>query len=346
MNSFQGAQRFTLTNPAGLRIQVMDQGATWLSCSVPLPDGSRREVLLGCASLADYQRQKAYLGATIGRYANRIREARFVLDGQTHQLLPNEGRNQLHGGPGGFGRRVWQRVSQTESELVLSLVSEDGDQGFPGRLDTTVRYALGDDLSVNVELEACVTAACPVNLTQHAYFNLDGDAADADCRHHRLRIAAQEFLPVNAELIPTGERRAVAGTGFDFRQPRRVGEALLQDEQQRLTGGYDHSYWLDAECADGSRPAAELEAGDGHVSLQLFTRLPGLQFYSGNYLAGTPARVGQYGQHAGLALEPQFQPDSPNHPEWPSCVLRPGQRYRQTLRYRFVASRVFGGGPF
>ena len=335
------ARLFTLENTAGLRIQVMNHGATWVSCSVPLPDGSRREVLLGCASLADYQRQTAYLGATIGRYANRIGQARFVLDGQPHQLTANEGRNQLHGGPAGFDRRVWQLESHTPVELVMSLVSEEGDQGFPGRMTSTVRYALGDDLSVHIGFEATVTAPCPVNMTNHAYFNLDGDAADGDCRGHKLRIAAQEFLPVDAGCIPSGERRAVAGTGFDFRQPRAVGEALMRDEQQQLTRGYDHSYWLDAACADGSRPAAEVEAGDGRVSLQLYTRLPGLQFYSGNYLAGTPARQGEYVQHAGLALEPQFSPDSPNHPEWPDCVLRPGQRYEQALHYRFLASSVF-----
>ena len=330
------ARVFTLENTAGLRIQVMDHGATWVSCAVPLADSSRREVLLGCASLADYQRQTAYLGATIGRYANRIRDARFVLDGQTHQLAANEGVNQLHGGPVGFDRRVWQMQSHSATGLVMSLVSEAGDQGYPGRMDTTVRYTLGDDLSVRIAMEATVTQACPVNMTQHAYFNLDGDAAEADCRPHRLRIAAQEFLPVNAESIPTGERWPVAGTGFDFRQPRTVGEALMRDEQQQLTRGYDHSYWLAPECADGSRPAAELQSGDGRVSLQLFTRLPGLQFYSGNHLGGTPARVGHYVQYAGLALEPQFSPDSPNHPEWPSCVLRPGEKFRQELRYLFL----------
>ena len=337
---------FTLENTAGLRIQVMDHGATWVSCSVPLADGSRREVLLGCASLASYQSQTAYLGATIGRYANRIRDARFVLDGVTHQLVPNEGANQLHGGPAGFDRRVWQVESHAVTELVMSLVSEAGDQGYPGRMDASVHYALGDDLSVRITMQATVTQACPVNMTQHAYFNLDGDAADADCRPHRLRIAARSFLPVNTQSIPIGERRAVGGTGFDFREPQTVGEALLRDEQQQLTQGYDHSYWLDAGCADGSRPAAEVQAGDGRVSLQLFTSLPGLQFYSGNHLAGTPARVGHYVKHAGLALEPQYPPDSPNHPEWPSCVLRPGERYQQTVRYRFVAAPVFAGGPF
>lgn len=342
-SGFSGAPLFALENAAGLRIQVMAYGAAWVSCSVPLPGGSRREVLLGCASLGDYQRQMAYLGACIGRYANRIRGARFELDGRTHTLLPNEGPNQLHGGPVGFDKRVWQMQSQSDIELVLSLASEDGDQGFPGRMETTVRYALGDDLSVHVGFDASVTAPCPVNLTQHAYFNLDGDAAEGDCRPHRLRIAAHQFLPVGDGSIPTGERCAVAGTGFDFRQPRTVGDALLRDEQQRLTQGYDHAYWLDAACADGTRPAAEVEAGDGRVSLQLYTRLPALQFYSGNYLAGTPARTGEYVKHAGLALEPQFAPDSPNHPEWPSCVLRPGERYRQVLRYRFVAGRVFAG---
>jgi aldose 1-epimerase len=133
----------------------------------------------------------------------------------------------------------------------------------------------------------------------------------------------------------------VAGTGFDFRRPRTVGEALLRGEQQRLTQGYDHSYWLDDGCADGTQPAAEVESADGRLSLQLFTALPALQFYSGNHLAGTPARAGTYARHAGLALEPQFAPDTPNHPDWPSCILRPGERYRQVLRYRFIGSRLF-----
>lgn len=329
---------FTLSNAAGLSIQVMDHGATWVSCTVPLPGAAPREVLLGCARLDDYRRQTGYLGATIGRYANRIGGARFPLDGREVSVTPNEGANQLHGGPVGFDKRLWTLVSHTPTELVLSLVSEDGDQGYPGRMETTVCYRLGDDLSVQVEFAATVSAPCPVNLTNHAYFNLDGDAPDGDIRAHRLRIAAQQFLPVDAGSIPTGERRDVAGTGFDFRTPRPIGEALMHDEQQQLTRGYDHSYWLDAGCADGRVPAAEVVAGDGRVALALHTQLPALQVYSGNYLPGTPTRVAgaTYAQHAGFALEPQYSPDTPNHPEWPGCVLRPGERFEQALRYVFT----------
>lgn len=333
---------YTLENAAGLRVQVMPQGATWVSCSLPLPDGSRREVALGCASLADYERQTAYLGATIGRYANRIGGASFPLDGRTVQLTPNEGPNQLHGGPTGFDRRLWTVQAHGARELVLSLVSEDGDQGFPGRMETTVRYALEDDLTVRVSLSATVTAPCPVNLTHHGYFNLDGDASGTDVRGHVLRIAAQQYLPIDAGSIPTGEQRAVAGSGFDFRTPRPIGEALGRDEQQHHVKGYDHSYTLDADVADGRRPAAEVTSGDGRVHLQLFTTLPALQFYSGNYLAGTPSRTGTYGQHDGFALEPQYAPDSPNHagePGWPDCTLRPGERFEQAIVYRFTIDR-------
>ena len=326
---------FTLGNAAGLSIAVMDHGATWVSCTLPLPDGTRREVTLGCARLADYQRQTGYLGATIGRYANRIGGSRFTLDGREVIVAPNEGRNQLHGGPVGFDKRTWTLVSHTPTELVLSLSSEDGDQGYPGHMETTVRYQLGDALDLRIVLEATVSAPCPVNLTSHAYFNLDGDAADGDIRAHRLRIPARQFLPVDAESIPTGERRDVAGTGFDFRSPRPIGEALMRDEQQHITRGYDHSFWLDEACADAREPAAEVTSGDGRVSLALYTRLPGLQFYSGNYLPGTPARDGHYVQHAGFALEPQFSPDTPHHADWPDCVLRPGQRFEQVLRYDF-----------
>ena len=329
---------FTLRNSAGLAIQVMDHGATWVSCQVPLPgDAAPREVLLACDSLASYRRHTGYLGATIGRYANRIGGARFTLDGREVRVVPNEGRNQLHGGPDGFDKRTWALVSHDDRELVLALHSPDGDQGYPGALDATVRYRLDEGLGVRIVLAATVTAPCPVNLTHHAYFNLDGDAPDGDVRAHRLRIAAQQFLPVDAESIPTGQHWPVEGGSFDFRTPRTIGERLLADEQQRLTRGYDHSFWLDADCADARTPAAEVTSGDGRVALALYTRLPGLQFYSGNYLAGTPARRPgtAYGPHAGFALEPQFSPDTPNHPEWPGCVLRPGERFEQELRYDF-----------
>lgn len=331
---------FTLTHRAGLSIQVMDHGATWVSCRVPLADGTPREVLLGCASLADYRRQTSYLGAAIGRYANRIGGARFPLDGRVLQVDANEGRNQLHGGPVGFDKRVWTPQSHSATELTMTLVSADGDQGYPGEMQATLQYLLDDELGVQVRFTARVSAPCPVNLTHHAYFNLDGDAPDGDIRAHRLRIAAGQFLPVDAESIPTGERRDVAGTGFDFRTPRSIGERLMDDEQQRLTRGYDHAYWLDTSAAGGGAPAAEVVSGDGRVGLALHTALPSLQFYSGNYLSGTPSRVAgaPYAQHAGFAMEPQYAPDSPNHPEWPDCVLRPGQRFEQTLRYVFTAS--------
>jgi len=330
-------QTLTLQNQAGLRIQVMDEGATWLSCVVPLPDGTRRELLLGCADAAAYRAQTAYLGAIVGRYANRIDAARFTLDGHEHRLQANEGVNQLHGGAGGFDRCRWTVAAASAQEAVFTLVSPDGDQGFPGEVHATVRYTLGDDLSLTMAFEASTTRACPVCFTSHAYFNLDGgDPGAPDVRGQTLQLRAAHYLPVRDDLIPTGERAPVEGTGFDFRQPRRIGEFLHHDAQQRASKGYDHCWWLDDECAEGRLPAAELQSADGRVTMQLSTDLPALQFYSGNYLAGTPARTGVYGVHGGLALEPQFAPDSPNHPEWPDCILRPGQVYRRFVRLRFV----------
>ncbi len=326
---------FTLENAAGLRISVLNYGAIWDGCSVPMADGTRREVLLGCPDADGYRRQQSGLGATIGRYANRIANARFQLDDHDYTLTANEGRNHLHGGDG-FDHRDWALVSHSPRELVLSLVSEEGDQGYPGRMEATATYALGDDLSLSLTYEATVSAPCPVNLTSHAYFNLNGDGLS--CLDHSLRIAGDTFLPTNETQIPTGERKPVMGTGFDFRTPHTIGERLRLDPEQQGPRGYDHAYWLDGACASGQLPAAELRSGDGRLQMALFTQLPTLQLYSGNWLEGTLSRDGgRYASHAGVALEPQFAPDSPNHPEWPDSVIRPGQRYRQQLRYVFSA---------
>lgn len=340
--AFAPARLFTLGNAAGLRLRVLDRGATLLSCSLPLPDGSRRELLLGCASLADYQRQGAYLGATVGRYANRIARAQFELDGQTVQLQPNEGPNQLHGGPDGFDKRTWQVEAQSDQALVLTLTSPDGDQGFPGELQARVSYLLGDDLSLEIRFEATTSRACPVNLTHHAYFNLDGEAgADTgSCLRHTLQVASKDWWPVDGGLIPLGASTPVAGSGFDLRTPRQLAEAIASDAVLQASHGFDHCLRLDTACANLSTPAAELVSADGRVRMLLATDQPALQVYSGQGLAGTPARDGgEYRAHAGIALEPQFAPDSPNHAtseDWPDCVLRPGQRYLRRSVLRFM----------
>jgi aldose 1-epimerase len=317
---------FELRSADGLRIAVTDAGAAWMSCRIPL-NGADREVLLGYQTPADYLTQPGYLGAVVGRYANRIAGASFELDGQHFALQANEGRHQLHGGAGGFHRKLWEVVSHADDHLELTLRSPDGEQGFPGELSVRAVYRVEPPRSVSVTLEATTTAATLCNLTSHAYFNLDGDAKDI-C-NHRLQIAADRYLPVRADLIPTGEQADVAGTAFDFRTPRRIGEAL-----GAMTGTtpacHDHC-WLDGSAA--------LWSGDGQLALELRSTAPGLQFYAGEFLPRTPGRDGRpYAKHAGLALEPQALPDSPHHPEWPqkSAVLRPGEVYRRQITYRFT----------
>ena len=332
-------QLLELRHPQGLALTLTDLGATWLSCRVPMPDGSRREVLLGCPTPQVQAQQTAFLGATIGRYANRIGQARIRLGERSWALEPQPGSaHQLHGGPGGFHAQRWQVEQADALQASFSLVSPDGDQGYPGRLEARVSYRIAGPLTVEIAFEARVDAPSPVCLTNHAYFNLD--ARHGDVRGHRLCIPAQHYLPVDEALIPLGELAAVHGTGFDFRTAKPIERDWLRDDQQAHGGGYDHPFPLDADCAGASAPAAVLQSADGSLHMRVSTTLPALQFYAGQYLAGIPDRDGQpYGACAGVALEPQYLPDSPNHPEWPqhSCWLQPGEVWRHGIRYEFAA---------
>lgn len=330
---------FKLASADGLRIAVTNAGAAWTSCGVPV-NGAEREVLLGYCSPADYLTQPGYLGAVIGRYANRIAGAGFDLDGRHFELDANEGDHQLHGGSGGFHRKLWAVASHTEDTLELALTSPDGDQGFPGELTVRATYRVEPPLTVRITLEATTTAPTLCSLSSHAYFNLDGGGSIAN---HRLQLAAGRYLPVRPDLIPTGEQAEVQGTPFDFLTPRRIGAAL---DTLHATGarpaGHDHCWLLDAAPA-AEQPAATLQSGDRQLTLALHSGAPGLQFYAGEFLPRTPDRSGRpYAAHAGLALEPQALPDSPHHPEWPQpgAVLRPGQTYRHTLTYRFLPARA------
>ena len=322
----------------GLQVRVMDVGATWTSCRVTMPDGTAREVLLGHPAPQYYLREPGYLGAVIGRYANRIAGGRFSLDGREFVLAPNEGRNQLHGGPHGFHSKRWDVTSSTAREVHLHLRSPDGDQGFPGALDVQVRYNVAAERVVRIEFDARCSAPCPVNLTNHAYFNLDGDGHSA--LDHHLQIAAHRFIPIDGEMIPAGDPVTVTGTAFDFRTPRRIRDRLGQGPQQAMAGGYDHCFVLDdiSPSERGRGYVARAWSSDRRLAMSLCTDYPGLQFYSGNHLPRTIGRNGRaYSAHAGIALEPQFMPDSPNRPGWaqPSCVLRPGQRMQHFIEFRF-----------
>lgn len=350
--SAPSVQVYGLANAAGLRLAITNLGATWMSCSLPLGAGQRRELLLGCARPADYLRQPHYLGATIGRFSNRIRNARFQLDGREHRLQANQGPHQLHGGADGFHRRIWRLIEHSPTRLRLGLQSPDGDQGYPGELDAEAHFELDQELAMTLRLSARCSASCPVGLTQHAYFNLDGEPDDpaaprSSCLDHQLQLHAAHWLPLDADGLPSGGWAAVGGSGMDFRRPRRLRDAISADAELMARRGLDHCFRLPPDLPGLLRPAAQLLAGDGRVALRLSTDQPALQVYSGNHLAGAPARHGaDYPAHAGIALEPQWPTDCINHspqpedePVWPDGVLRPGQVWQSQIHYRF---EVFG----
>ena len=331
-------QQVTLRNKSGMTVTVADWGATLLSAEVPLADGSLRRPLLGCAKLEDYARQAAFLGASVGRYANRIGHSRFPLDGQVVNVTPsNDAGHQLHGGPEGFDKRRWRIVRADEQEVLFALTSPDGDQGFPGTLQATAHYRLTDDNRISITYRATVDKPCPVNMTNHVYFNLDGEQSDV--RNHKLQILADEYLPVDEGGIPHDGLKSVAGTSFDFRSAKIIASEFLADDDQRKVKGYDHAFLLQAK-GDGKKVAAHVWSADEKLQLKVYTTAPALQFYSGNFLGGTPSRGTEpYADWQGLALESEFLPDSPNHPEWPQpdCFLRPGEEYSSLTEYQFIA---------
>ena len=331
----QALNLIQLSHASGLRLDLIDWGATWVSCRVPVA-GVEREVLLGHATLADYFRQQGYLGVTVGRFANRIGQARIERDGRVFQLAANQGAHQLHGGPGGLSTRRWRIVEQGQAHVVFGIESPDGDQGYPGNLAATVCYRLEDGLRISMEYTATVDAPCPVNFTNHAYFNLDGAATDV--REHVLQIAAHEYLPTDEDMIPLGKLAPVAGTGFVFNVAKKIGADFLGDAQQKTALGYDHAFQLDPACRGMKAVAVSVVSGDGRLAMDLLTTKPAMQFYSGNHLAGISARDGgSYRPHQGLALETEFLPDCPNHPEWPEadCWLVPGEIYKQATALIF-----------
>ncbi|NAH75060.1 galactose-1-epimerase, partial [Escherichia coli] len=273
----------------------------------------------------------------IARYANRIANSRYTFDGETVTLSPSQGVNQLHGGPEGFDKRRWQIVNQNDRQVLFALSSDDGDQGFPGNLGATVQYRLTDDNRISITYRATVDKPCPVNMTNHVYFNLDGEQSDA--RNHKLQILADEYLPVDEGGIPHDGLKSVAGTSFDFRSAKIIASEFLADDDQRKVKGYDHAFLLQAK-GDGKKVAAHVWSADEKLQLKVYTTAPALQFYSGNFLGGTPSRGTEpYADWQGLALESEFLPDSPNHPEWPQpdCFLRPGEEYSSLTEYQFIA---------
>ncbi|OOF67578.1 galactose-1-epimerase [Rodentibacter caecimuris] len=325
-------QIITLTNQQGMSVQFTDWGASWISCQVPSGE-DLREVLLGC-QLEDYSRQQAYLGASIGRYANRIANSQFELDGRLIQLAANQGRHQLHGG-NGFDRRHWRIEKCGQNFVCFSLFSSDGDQGFEGNVHAQVTYTLMEDNAVKIEYEADSDRDTALNLTNHAYFNLEDAVNGSDVRRHQLRLNADFYLPVDSEGIPNSPLKHVSGTSFDFRQAKSIIQDFLQEEQQ-LTKGYDHSFIVNKAW---QKPCVLLISPNQDLSLEVLTSQAALQVYTGNYLGGTPTRVGNdYDDFSGIALETQCLPDTPNHPEWQNYggITRANEKYYQWTIYKFI----------
>ncbi|PJC86085.1 galactose-1-epimerase [Vibrio sp. HA2012] len=326
----------TLRNVSGMSVTFMDIGATWLSCILPLKE-ENREVMLGVSTMSDFRGLSSYIGTTVGRYANRIGSGQFSISGQSYQLSTNQSGNTLHGGMSGFDKRRWDIEEQGEDFVRFGLLSADGDQGFPGQVKASVTYQLTADNRVVIRYHATTDKPTPVNLTNHAYFNLIAPESGICCKGHTLRIDADQYLPITEAGIPLGELESVSGTGFDFRQAKTIGQDLLKDVQQQKVKGYDHAYLLNPECRQGAC-AAEVCSPDNAITLKVFTDKPALQLYTGNWLAGEPNRSGgEYIDYAGFALETQFLPDSPNHPEWDqvSCILQPDDEYSFETTYLF-----------
>ncbi|NIY83205.1 galactose-1-epimerase [Vibrio hepatarius] len=336
--SFDGqiAKLIHLTNAHGMTASFMDIGATWLSCTLPL-DGQRREVLLRSPTMAEHMKQDAYFGSIVGRFANRIAKGQFEVDGKRYQVGVNNGENSLHGGLEGFDKKRWTVVECSENQVVFSLRSQDCDQGYPGNLDIKVTYTLTDANELSIAYEAYTDKTCPVNLTNHAYFNLAGEDSGAKSLDHTLQLNADYYLPTDSGLIPTGEKKPVFGTSFDFTQPKRIGDEFLSEQDQKTASGYDHTFVFKPEVIDGVSTAVVLIAPKEDVIMKVVTTKPAIQFYSGNFLAGTPGVSKTYELYDGLALETQYFPDGPNKPEWGlnSGVLNSGDCYQHQTVYQF-----------
>ncbi|MGP3973591.1 aldose epimerase family protein [Streptomyces sp. 8N114] len=335
--------RWTLAN-GGTRLRVLSYGGIVQSLEIPDRRGRTANVSLGFDALDDYVADSPYFGALIGRYGNRIAGAKFTLDGKTYQLPANDDSNSLHGGTKGFDKRVWDVEPYRNGPdvgLTLRYVSRDGEMGYPGKLRTKVRYLLTPRGELRIDYTATTDKATVVNLTNHTYFNLAG-AGSGSIEGHTLRIAASRYTPVDKALIPTGALARVAGTPFDFRNGKPIGQDLREGHPQILRGqGYDHNFVLDKGITDQPRPVITVTEPESGRTMRVSTTEPGVQFYSGNFLDGTlkgaSGRVYRAGD--GFCLETQHFPDSPNQPDFPSTVLRPGQKYRSTTVYSFGTDR-------
>jgi aldose 1-epimerase len=331
---------YTFRNSNGVEISITNYGGRIVSIKVPDGEGRFADIALGFDDLDGYLRKNPFFGALVGRYANRIAKGEFNLDGKTYKLARNNGENSLHGGLKGFDKVAWKSEkvdAHNGPALRLDYVSMDGEEGYPGTLNAIVTYSLNDANELTIDYEATTDKNTVLNLTNHSYFDLSGQGS-GKIVDHVATIYADQFTPVNSHLIPTGELQPVEGTPFDFRQPKRIGERIDEDDQQLKYGvGYDHNYVLNRKGA-GLQLAARVTDPASRRSIEVLTTQPAMQFYTGNHLAESLVRGKGgvvYGFRTGFCLETQHFPDSPNQPQFPTTELQPGERFAETTVFRF-----------
>jgi aldose 1-epimerase len=336
-------QLYTLTNKSGLKAAVTNYGGRLVSLLVPDSSGKLIDVVLGYNAIKDYEqytKNGAYFGALIGRYGNRIAKGKFSLDGKSYQLAINNAPNALHGGPKGFSAVVWDVVKTTPNSVELHYLAKDGEEGYPGNLNVNVTYTLTDDNALDIAYKATTDKATVLNLTNHSYFNLNGDGGTIN--NHTLQLNASRYTPVDATLIPTGKLEPVAGTPLDFTKPEKIG-SRIEDKNQQLEygGGYDHNFVLDASKEKGSHLAATAAGDKSGIEMQVYTDQPGIQFYGGNFMeGGDKGKSGQpYEKRTAFCLETQHFPDSPNQPQFPTTTLKPGETLNSVTSYKFIVKK-------
>tara|TARA_R100000908_G_scaffold64032_1_gene46601 strand:- start:15633 stop:16763 length:1131 start_codon:yes stop_codon:yes gene_type:complete len=332
MEDGRTAHIYTLKNSNGMEVKITNYGGIITSVLAPDTQGNFDNVVLGYENLAKYEADHPFFGALIGRFGNRIANGKFTLNGEEYELTINDGQHHLHGGTGGFWQVLWTVESHSDSTVELSYLSEDGDQGYPGNLQVKVLYTLTENNELRIDYTAKTDKATPVNLTNHAYFNLSGDP-ESQILDHKLRLQASHYTPVDETLIPTGEIAEVEGTPFDFTELKEIGAEIDQVE-----GGYDHNFVLDRQTNDALESIGLLVDPQTGRTLEVLTTEPGIQFYSGNFLDGSLEGPNgeKFIKHSALCLETQHFPDSPNQSDFPSTILEPGDTYQTTTVYKFA----------
>ncbi|MGH9496825.1 MAG: aldose epimerase family protein [Candidatus Sulfotelmatobacter sp.] len=331
---------YTLTNSHGVEVHAMNYGGIILSIRVPDRKGQLADIVLGHDTMEGYIPNPPYLGAIVGRYANRIANGTFSLDGKTYTLPKNDGPNTLHGGvTRTFDKVVWDAEPlKGKTGVAFTYLSKDGEEGFPGNMKVTVTYTLSDANELTIDYQATTDKASPINVSQHSYFNLKGEG-NGEILDHEIMINADRFTPVDKNLIPTGELKPVKGTPFDFTTSTRIGSRIEDKDEQLILGhGYDHNFVINRKGPGLTLAARVYEPTTGRV-LEVSTTQPGVQFYTGNFLDGTvTGKEGHvYKRRMGLCLETQHFPDSPNHPDFPTTILKPGEKFHQTTVFKFSA---------